>query len=206
MKSNNSLVYSVTYENYQNKIYHDKENKTQGNWNIHKDKVDELKFAYVYLKNSDKMIVKKYTVKHFERNDVSKGYDDIDKQCFVFEDSEDVFFEYPYGVIQGRHYRSDLDLDLVPRLSKEEIELRLTKSRNAKDRQYETKDRTSVIQDEKTRLRQVWKNEFSDRPLPPVEVAVKMIASVVTDPEQDLSALLDEYYTEVDKKKSTTEH
>ena len=90
-RTTNSLVYSVSYENYQNKILEDKENKTQGNWNISKDKIPHLKYAYVYLKNSNKMIVKKYKILHFERNKPEKGYDDIEKQCFVFTESEDVF-------------------------------------------------------------------------------------------------------------------
>ena len=62
MKTKNSLVYSVSYENYQNKILHDKENMTQGSWDISKDMVSELKYAYVYLTSSEKMIVKKYEI------------------------------------------------------------------------------------------------------------------------------------------------
>ena len=106
MKTKNSLIYSVSYENYQNKILTDKENKTQGSWNISPEMIGELKYAYVYLKNSEKMIVKKYEIEHFELNDTSKGYNDKDKQCFIFKKSENVFFEYPYGFIQGRHYAS----------------------------------------------------------------------------------------------------
>ena len=62
------------------------------------------------------MIVKKYEIVHFELNDKSKGYEDEEKQFFVFRKSENVFFEYPHGVIQGRHYRNDEDLDNLPRL------------------------------------------------------------------------------------------
>ena len=79
MKTKNSLIYSVNYENYQNKILTDKENKTQGSWKISPEMVGELKYAYVYLKNSEKMIVKKYEIEHFELNDTSKGYNDEDK-------------------------------------------------------------------------------------------------------------------------------
>ena len=46
------------------------------------------------------------------------------------------------------------------------------------------------------------KEEFSDRKLPPVEDAKKMIASAEEDPEQDLSALLTEYYVKLDKGQS----
>ena len=69
-------MYSVNYDNYQNKLLVDKENMTQGSWSISPDMIQELKYAYAYLKNSEKMIVKKFTIKHFERNDTSKGYID----------------------------------------------------------------------------------------------------------------------------------
>ena len=54
MKTKNSLMYSVTYENYQKNILNDKENRTQGSWNISSEMTHELKYAYVYLKNSEK--------------------------------------------------------------------------------------------------------------------------------------------------------
>ena len=62
MKTKNSLMYSVTCENYQKNILNDKENKTQGSWLISQDMTQELKYAYVYLKNSEKMTVKKYPI------------------------------------------------------------------------------------------------------------------------------------------------
>jgi len=67
MKTKNSLIYSVSYENYQNKILTDKENRTQGSWKISPEMVEEIKYAYVYLKNSEKMIVKKYEIEHFKK-------------------------------------------------------------------------------------------------------------------------------------------
>ena len=57
---NDSLIYSVSYENYQTKILEDKINKTQGSWTMNEDMFRYLKYAYVYLKNSKQMIVKKY--------------------------------------------------------------------------------------------------------------------------------------------------
>ena len=53
--------------------------------------------------------------------------------------------------------------------------------------------------DAQTRLTNVWQEEFSDRTRPPVEIATKMISSVEEDPEQDLNALLTEYYVKLDK-------
>ena len=49
----------------------------------------QLKYAYVYLKDSDQMIVKKYYINHFVAEE--------DKWCFIFDKSEDVFFEYPHS-------------------------------------------------------------------------------------------------------------
>ena len=78
-------MFSVTYENYEKNILKDKENKTLGAWSISYEMTQELKYAYVYLKNSEKMIVKKYEIERFERSNVSKGYKDEDKQCFIFK-------------------------------------------------------------------------------------------------------------------------
>ena len=129
---NDSLIYSVSYENYQTKILEDKINKTQGSWKLNGDMFRHLKYAYVYLKNSKQMIVKKYEIEQFEKNDVTKGYKDEDQYCFIFNKSEDVFFEYPHSRVQGRHYRDSVELDKLPRLEKSEIDLRLNLSKNTK--------------------------------------------------------------------------
>lgn len=196
-------MYSVSYENYQNKILHDKENMTQGSWSIHKDMVNELQYAYAYLKNSEKMIVKKFYIRHFERNDPSKGYTDEDKQCFVFEKSEDVFFEYPGGAIQGRHYANQYDMDALPRLDQAEIDRRLEHSRITPTSDNENKDssRNKGAKDTaQVRLMKLWKAEYSHRQMPHFDVAKQMVSTVEKDPEQDLNALLDEHYLTEDKK------
>ena len=204
MKTKNSLVYSVSYENYQNKILHDKENMTQGSWDISKDMVSELKYAYVYLTSSEKMIVKKYEIEHFERNDTSKDYLDEDKQCFVFKKSEDVFFEYPHGVIQGRHYRNDEEMDALPKLDESEIKRRLNLSRDGKTlsegNRKDKRSRTGITQDAQVKLRDLFKEEYSHREMPHFSISAKMIATVESDPEQDLNALLDEHFIAEDKK------
>ena len=79
-----SLVFSVTYENYIKNIKQDKQNKTLGQWLIKDDKINTLKYAYVYLVGSNQMIVKKYNIEKFEKSDPSKGYSDPDKKCFIF--------------------------------------------------------------------------------------------------------------------------
>ena len=206
MKTKNSLMFSVNYENYQKNILSDRENRTQGSWKISPEMVGELKYAYVYLKNSEQMIVKKYEIEHFERNDTSKGYNDEDKQCFVFKKSEDVFFEYPYDVVQGRHYRNDEEMDALPRLDKGEVERRLEYSRTAKSssesNRKDRRGRTGITQDAQVRLRDLFKKEYSHRKMPHFEISAKMIAIVEKDPEQDLNALLDEHYLLEDKKQN----
>ena len=197
-------MYSVNYDNYQNKVLNDKENKTQGSWLISKDMTQELKYAYVYLKNSEKMIVKKYHIEHFERNDTSKGYNDEDKQCFVFSKSEDVFFEYPHDIIQGRHYRNDEDMDSLPRLSESEVNRRLEFSRTITTQSEENRkakrNQTGIKQESQIRLMKLWKLEYSDRKMPHFEISKQMCNTVDKDPEQDLNALLDEHYLKEDKK------
>jgi len=205
MKTKNSLIYSVNYENYQNVILTDKKNMTQGSWNISPDMVGELKYAYVYLKNSEKMIVKKYEIEHFELNDTSKGYNNEDKRCFVFKKSEDVFFEYPHGIIQGRHYRNNEDLDKLPRLDQSEIDIRLKNARTTKTQsetnRKEKRNQTGIKQESQIRLRDLFKEEYNHRKMPHFGISKKMCETVDKDPEQDLNALLDEHYLKEDKKK-----
>ena len=198
MIKKNSLIFSVTYENYMNNILNDKENKSLGQWKIDPEMIDQLKYAYAYLTNSNQMIVKRYEIDHFEYESVEKGYDQKDKYCLVFNKSEDVFFEYPYSPVQGRHYGNDEELYALPRIDKDETDSRLEASRTSTSNNASTK-KSAVKNDAQTRLNNIWKEEFSDRKLPPVEDAKKMIASAEEDPEQDLSALLTEYYVKLDK-------
>ena len=201
MNKKNSLIFSVTYENYMNNILNDKENKSLGQWKIDPEMIDQLKYAYAYLTNSNQMIVKRYEIDHFEYESVEKGYDPKGKYCLIFNKSEDVFFEYPYSPVQGRHYGNDEELYALPRIDKGEADSRLEDSRTSTTNNASTK-KAAVKNDAQTRLNNIWKEEFSDRKLPPVEDAKKMIASAEEDPEQDLSALLTEYYVKLDKGQS----
>ena len=197
----NSLIFSITYENYMNNVLNDKENKTLGQWKIIPEMVDQLKYAYAYLTNSNQMIVKKYEIECFEYENVDKGYDHKGKYCFVFKNSEDVFFEYPYSPVQGRHYRNNDEMDALPKIERGEADSRLEASRTSNTNNNASTKKSGVKNDAQTRLTNVWQEEFSDRTRPPVEIATKMIASVEEDPEQDLSALLTEYYVKLDKAK-----
>jgi hypothetical protein len=135
-----ALVFSVTYTNYINNIKNDKEDRTQGMWDIQPENFDKLKYAYVYLKGSMKMIVKKYHIEKFEYAKKEKGYDKDWKVCFVFSKSEDVFFEYPYdSSVQGRQYRSSQTMENSPRLKQGDIEVRIKQSENTPDTDYSTK-------------------------------------------------------------------
>jgi len=201
MNKKNSLIFSVTYENYMNNILNDKENKSLGQWKIDPEMIDQLKYAYAYLTNSNQMIVKRYEIDHFEYESVEKGYDPKGKYCLIFNKSEDVFFEYPYSPVQGRHYGNDEELYALPKIDKGEADSRLEASRTSTTNNANTK-KAGVKNDAQTRLNNIWKEEFSDRKLPPVEDAKKMIASAEEDPEQDLSALLTEYYVKLDKGQS----
>ena len=99
-------------------------------WRIAPEMIDELKHAYAYLTSSDKMIVKKYEIDHFEYESSEKGYEDKGKYCFVFKNSEDVFFEYPYAPVQAPHYRNDEEMDALPRIDTSEVNTRLEASKN----------------------------------------------------------------------------
>ena len=201
MDKKNSLIFSVTYKNYMNNILNDKENKSLGQWEIIPEMIDQLKYAYAYLTNSNQMVVKKYEIERFEYENVEKGYDHKGKYCFVFKKSEDVFFEYPYSPVQGRHYRNDEEMDALPRIEKSEADSRLEASRTTKSYNNTSTKKSGIENDAQTKLSNIWKEEFSDRTLPPVEIAKKMIASAEEDPEQDLTALLTEYYVKLDKTK-----
>ena len=200
----NSLIFSVNYENYQKNILTDKENRTLGEWSISKDMTNELKYAYAYLTNSEQMIVKKYEVEHFELAKEEKGYIGNERYAFVFKKSEDAFFVYPFSTVQGRHYRNDEEMDALPRLDKGEVDRRLELSRVGKTlsepNRKDARGRTGVTQQAQVRLRDLFKEEYSHRQMPHFEVSKKMIATVEADPEQDLNALLDEYYLAEDNK------
>ena len=196
----NSLIFSVTYENYMKHILNDKENKTLGQWKIIPEMTEQLKYAYAYLTNSNQMIVKKYEIQSFEYGNEKKGYNPKeDKYCFVFKNSEDVFFEYPYSTVQGRHYRNNDEMDVLPKIERGEADSRLEASRISNINNNASTKKSGIKNDAQIRLTNVWQEEFSDRTRPPVEIATKMISSVEEDPEQDLSALLTEYYVKLDK-------
>ena len=126
-----SIVFSVTYENYIKNIKQDKQNKTLGEWLIKDEMIDILKYSYVYLVGSNQMIVKKYHIEKFEKSDPSKGYTDPDKKCFIFSKSEDLFVDFP-GVVQARHYVHSSSLDNAQRITADQVNIRMMNAKDSK--------------------------------------------------------------------------
>jgi len=183
-----SIVFSVTYENYIKHIQNDKPEKKLGEWNIADHMVNLLKFGYTYLKDSDQMIVKKHYIDSFEKQ--SDG-----KYCFYFSKSEDIFFEYPYSRVQARHYRNSIDLEKCDRLSENEIKMRLEKSKNIRSEASTSKIKKSgILEPAKEELTKIRNEKFKDQPLPTAEQARKLIERVENG--EDADAVVTEFYLE----------
>ena len=186
-----SIVFSVTYENYIKHILKDKPEKKVGEWDIEDHKINLLKFGYTYLKDSDQMIVKKHYIDSFEKQ--SDG-----RYCFYFSKSEDIFFEYPYSRVQGRHYKNSIDLERCDRLSENEIKMRLEKSKNIKSEASTSKIKKSgILEPAKEELTKIRNEKFKDQPLPTAEQARKLIERVENG--EDADAVVTEFYLEKNK-------
>ncbi len=57
-----SFIFSCDWDNYQNNVLKDKENKTVGEWGLDREKLKSVKYAYAYLTNSNKTVVKKFHI------------------------------------------------------------------------------------------------------------------------------------------------
>jgi len=186
-----SIVFSVTYENYIKHIQNDKPEKKVGEWSIGDHMINLLKFGYTYLKDSDQMIVKKYYIDRFEKLDDGKYF-------FYFSKSEDIFFEYPHSRVQGRHYRNSIDLERCDKLSENEMKNRLEKSKNIKSEASTSKTKTSgILEPAKEELTKIRNEKFKDQPLPTSEQARKLIERVETG--EDADAVVTEFYLEKNK-------
>ena len=154
-----SLVFSVTYENYIKNIKQDKQNKTLGQWSIKDDKINALKYAYVYLVGSNQMVVKKYYIEKFEKSDPSKGYMDPDKKCFIFSKSEDLFVDFPL-VVQGRQYVNSSTLDNAQKISPDQVNIRMMNAKESKSEGTKSKVKTLSARD---KLVEVKNTLFKDK-------------------------------------------
>ena len=183
-----SIVFSVTYENYIKYILKDNPEKKMGEWNMSGHMTNLIKFAYTYLKDSDQMIVKKYYIDSFEKQGDGK-------YCFYFSKSEEIFFEYPHSRVQARHYRNSIDLEKCDKLSENEIKNRLEKSKNIRSEASTSKTKTSaILEPAKEELAKIRNEKFKDQPLPTAEQARELIKRV--EKGEDADAVVTEFYLE----------
>ena len=132
-KVEDSIVFSSLYTNYESYLKNDNPNKRHGIWKIEEQRLDQLKYAYVYLTDSGGMIVRKYKIDRFEQDKQVTS-----KHHFYFEKGEDFFIQYPFGVVRKHHYVFSSQLENIPRLGTLEIYERLNnsmKTKMDKDRQ-----------------------------------------------------------------------
>ena len=178
-----SLIFSVTYENYIKNISIDKPDKKLGKWSLSEQMTNQIKFAYTYLKDSDQMIVKKHYIEKL----------DDGKYCFYFSRSEDIFFDYPHSRVQARHYRNSVELENCLRLSEDEIKIRLSKSKNIRSEASTSKTKNSgTIEPAKEELVKIRNEKFKDKPLPTAEEARILIDRVKLG--EDADAVVTEFY------------
>ena len=181
-----SLIFSVTYENYIKNISIDKPDKKLGKWSLSEQMTNHIKFAYTYLKDSDQMIVKKHYIDKFEKLDDGKYF-------FYFSRSEDIFFEYPHARVQARHYRNSVELENCSRLAEDEIKIRLSKSKNIRSEASTSKTKNSgTIEPAKEELVKIRNEKFKDKPLPTAEEARILIDRVKLG--EDADAVVTEFY------------
>jgi len=184
-----SLVFSVTYENYMKNIKQDKSNKLLGQWSIKDELVPDLKYAYAYLTASDKLIVKKFHVERFERSKV-----DEKKWCFIFTKSEDLFVDYSGEVVQGRQYIHSNVLDNADKISSDQVAVRMMQSKEGKSEGNTTKTKqlTTIEQLVKVKNEKFKDREFKD---------FKLISVFEKEVEQGKSAeeVLTNYFNSLDQ-------
>jgi len=145
-KNIDSFIWSSTYERYEKNIKKDKEDKKLGQWPLKDENINKLKYSYVYLKDSGNLIVKKYKIEKFEKSGFDKDFNDPNKWCFIFNESEDFYVEYS-KIVQGPQYGNSFVLDNLKKLSHEEVVARLYQSKNINSSEGKKKPKTSGIND-----------------------------------------------------------
>ena len=207
-----SVIFSVTYDNYQKNIKNDKEHKTVGEWAIVPENFQKIKYGYAYLKGSDKMVVKKFHIQNFEYSKKEKGFNTDWKVCFVFSNSEDIFFEFPYSPVQSRRYVSSGVLEILPRLLQDEINRRLDKSRltpvveyttiSRPPRQRKVGDRPirsrKITETTREKIFKVYQEKFSNHKNVNFRDVNMLIQKV--DSGNDIEIVLNEYFASKEKK------
>jgi len=174
-KDIDSFIWSTTYERYERNIKKDREDKRLGQWNLHEDKIKNLKYSYVYLKDSGNLIVKKYKIEKFEKSGFDRDFNDPKKWCFIFSESEDFFADHP-TIVQGRQYGSSLEIDNFKKPSLSERVARLNQSKNVNSSEGKTKPKKSGINDPVlNQLAKLYKEKFPEKKLPSVTIVNEML-------------------------------
>ena len=143
--------------------------------NLHEDKIKNLKYSYVYLKDSGNLIVKKYKIEKFEKSGFDRDFNDPKKWCFIFSESEDFFADHP-TIVQGRQYGSSLEIDNFKKPSLSERVARLNQSKNVNSSEGKTKPKKSGINDPVlNQLAKLYKEKFPEKKLPSVTIVNEML-------------------------------
>ena len=173
-KNIDSFIWSSTYERYEKNIKKDKEDKKLGQWPLKDENINKLKYSYVYLKDSGNLIVKKYKIEKFEKSGFDKDFNDPNKWCFIFSESEDFYAEYP-KVVQGPQYGNSFELDNLKKLSHEEVVARLNQAKNINSSEGKKKPKKSGINNPVlNELKKLWEKKYPDKKLPKVEIVKEM--------------------------------
>ena len=174
-KDIDSFIWSTTYERYERNIKKDREDKRLGQWNLHEDKIKNLKYSYVYLKDSANLIVKKYKIEKFEKSGFDKDFNDPKKWCFIFSESEDFFADHP-TIVQGRQYGSSLEIDNFKKPSLSERVARLNQSKNVNSSEGKAKPKKTGINDPiLNKLAKLFKEKFPEKKPPNIQIVKDMI-------------------------------
>ena len=174
-KDIDSFIWSTTYERYERNIKKDREDKRLGQWNLHEDKIKNLKYSYVYLKDSANLIVKKYKIEKFEKSGFDKDFNDPKKWCFIFSESEDFFADHP-TIVQGRQYGSSLEIDNFKKPSLSERVARLNQSKNVNSSEGKAKPKKTGINDPiLNKLAKLFKEKFPEKKPPSIQIVKEMI-------------------------------
>jgi hypothetical protein len=208
-----ALIFSCDWVNYQNNILIDKENRTVGAWNLDRNKLSYVKYAYAYLTNSDKTVVKKWHIEKFETAKKEKDYHQDWKVCFVFSKSEDVFFEWNRDPIQAPRYVKSSEMDNLPRMSEEQKKVNLLKSektpkvhyysdegqKNRKERKPRSSNprKRNYVQTSKDKLTSVYLEQFKDRKFTDLSVLPELEKRV--DEGQEPAQVLTDYFSSLEK-------
>jgi len=185
------MVFSVLYELYERNIKNGTSNNKLGVWGIEEKYLNSIKYAYVYLTDSNGMIVKKYKIDKFEK-------DKTEKYSFIYSESKDFFIQYPFGVVEKHHYRLCSELDNEEVLDTQEVNLRLDKSRNKIMNRKRVKKIKEITSREK--LRDVFLKNFQHQNRKIILKDLPLLDKKV-DLGEDANLVLTEYFSKLESIK-----